>query len=211
MGEIIDAVTQLAQDQGIANVISLALVWVILNMQRAQNAETRQQNRLISQLELSNQKYGAVETTVKQQGSSIDHLANQIKSDSAARTQIVADGIATIATQTTAIKDMRASTDNVAKGIEEMKAKLDNLEAQMEAVKSMIEEIKNSMDKADTDHQQLDDKLEGITSTIAEVLEQIGRLKERAESPTQKIELETPTVEAPKVKDKPQQNKEVSQ
>jgi chromosome segregation ATPase len=190
MEQLINSVAELAQDQGIANVISLALIWIIFNMQRAQGAETKQQNKLITQLGLTISKIGDI-------SGSVDSLANKVETDSQQRSQVVMDGISKITENTAAIQANTDSTNKAVESVENMKIKLDNLESQMEAMKSMIAEIKQSMTKADTDHQQLDSKLDGIMTNIGDVLAEIAKLKERSEAPT--VRLETPTVEAPQV------------
>jgi chromosome segregation ATPase len=210
MEQLISSVADLAQDQGIANVISLALIWIIFNMQRAQGAETKQQNKLITQLGLTISKIGDI-------SGSVDSLASKVEIDSQQRSKVVTDGISKIAANTVAIQANTTSTNKAVESVEEMKTKLDSLEKQMEAMKTMIAEIKQSMTKADTDHQQLDNKLDGIMSNIADVLEEIAKLKERSETPTQPIDLETskpkpetPTIEAPVVPKPDAPKKDVS-
>lgn len=171
MEAIVDGVAQLAADQGIANVISLALIWVIFNMQRAQGAETKQQNKLITQLGLTISKIGNLSGSVDQLGNNVRNLIDASKEDTEANNKVIADGVQVIADNTESVRDM--------------KDKLEELQKQME---TLLKAIAGGVKMADEDKAAIEGKLDTLSTSLQDVLSKLDSLqKNETEKPTEAI------------------------
>jgi hypothetical protein len=136
MEQIIDAVANLAKDQGIANVISLALIWIIFNMQRGQSAETKQQDKLITQngltiaqLQNNTTSIGEAKGEVSALTAVLARFIEVSTKENTEKKTIIKDGIDTIATHTATIEKQTES-------VETMNSQIKTLE---EAVRELLQ------------------------------------------------------------------------
>ena len=180
MESLIESVSQLIDNQGIANVISLALLYIIFNMQRGQKAETKQQDRLITQSGLNQTiTQGIVEEIRKsreeQRQSTVEIIDLKKLMARLIDVQTVGDNDRRLILDTG--KQTIASIDKNTEGVNSMKDELDrvllelavmsrDIRSLIDSVNTATQELRASVINKTTEYEQ---RLEGLEATVKQL------------------------------------------
>lgn len=152
MEDIIEAISNLAKDQGIANVISLALIWIIYNMQRGQKAETDQQNKLINQHGLTLEQLRRTTDAITETKGAVTGLttamSEHIKSEVASKEESKATikrGIDTIEAHTAIVTKNTESVTNMNEQFKDLEKAIRDVLNKVEGGMTLDEKTKNEI------------------------------------------------------------------